>query len=345
MCLGKLLIYNQKQHSRLSKFLALAWICGPAFCFGQSNPPLGAIINKSGSNVTGVTFRVWAPNAKDVRVAGEFNGWATNGPRFSSNNAVWSLTITNARPGHAYKYGITTSSNTVLWKKDPRSREVRTLGSGVPSYVTSGSSEQASVIYDPDSFNWDGDNFVPPWPTEIVMYELHIGTFYDPTPYDGQPATFDDAIQKLDYLKDLGVNMIALMPVQEFPGRHSWGYNPSDLFAIEETYGGPDAFKRFVKAAHQKGMAVQVDVVHNHYGENSPGKTDLENFDGGEPYFYNASDEASRPGISKTKWGPRPRYIDTNVQAYIRDNIKMYLESLNLGLGREAFITSEAILF
>jgi len=73
-------------------------------------------------------------------------------------------------------------------------------------------------------------------------------------------------------------------------------------------------------------MAVQVDVVHNHYGENSPGKTDLENFDGGEPYFYNASDEASRPGISKTKWGPRPRYIDTNVQAYIRDNIKMYLD-------------------
>jgi len=115
------------------------------------------------------------------------------------------------------------------------------------------------------------------------------------------------------------------MPVQEFNGRHSWGYNPSDLFAIEETYGGPDAFKRFVKAAHQKGMAVQVDVVHNHYGEVTPGKTDLENFDGGNPYFFSESD-ASPPGISRTKWGPRPRYTDSNVKTFIRDNIKMYLD-------------------
>ena len=278
--------------------------------------------------MTGVTFRVWAPNAAAVRVAGEFNGWNTNGPVFSNHpiSKVWNLTDTNARPGQAYKYLITTTNNTVLWKKDPRAREVRTLGSGVPSYVTSGSSEQASVIYDPDSFDWEGDNFVPPWPNEIVMYELHVGTFYDPTPYDGQPATFDDAIKKLDYLKELGINMIALMPVQEFNGRHSWGYNPSDPFAIEETYGGPEAFKRFVKAAHQKGIAVQVDVVHNHYGENSSGKSDLENFDGGDPYFYHSTDETSRPGIRRTKWGPRPRYSDTNVQAYILDNIKMYLD-------------------
>ncbi|MFM6129085.1 MAG: alpha-amylase family glycosyl hydrolase, partial [Sphaerospermopsis kisseleviana] len=196
---------------------------------------------------------------------------------------------------------------------------------GEPPYVTSGSSQQASVIYNPNAFDWSGDLFVPPDPKDIVMYELHVGTFYDPTPNDGQPATFDDAIQKLDYLKGLGVNMIALMPVQEFNGRHSWGYNPSDPFAIEETYGGPDAFKRFVKAAHLKGMAVQVDVVHNHYGEVSSGRTDLENFDGGNPYFYSDSD-ASPPGISRTKWGPRPRYSDTNVQAYIADNIKLYLD-------------------
>ena len=171
MCLCKVL-KNKAKQSLVRVHLAFGfWILSGGFAQGQE---LGAIVNTNG---TGVTFRVWAPNATAVRVAGEFNGWSTNGPSFSSNNAVWSLTITNARPGQAYKYVITTLSNTVLWKKDPRSREVRTLGSGVPSYATSGSSEQASVIYDPDSFNWDGDNFVPPWPNEIVMYELHIGTF------------------------------------------------------------------------------------------------------------------------------------------------------------------------
>ena len=320
--------YSVKKQTLVLRFACAIWLVSG---FSVSAQELGTTVL---SNNSGVTFRVWAPNAKDVRVAGEFNGWATNGQTVSSNNALWSLTITNARPGQAYKYVITTSSNTILWKKDPRGRQVRTLNSTVPTYVTSGSSEQASVIYDPNAFDWTGDNFTPPEPKNIVMYELHVGTFYDPTPNDGQPATFDDAIQKLDYLKGLGINMIALMPVQEFNGRHSWGYNPSDPFAIEETYGGPDAFKRFVKAAHQKGMAVQVDVVHNHYGDLSSNTnswtslktSDLENFDGGEPYFYNSFDEATRPGISKTKWGPRPRYIDTNVQAYIRDNIKMYLD-------------------
>lgn len=307
----------------------LALVLG-ILAFDLQAQELGATVqtNSSGA-VTNVVFRVWAPNASAVRVSGEFNDWATNSPVLSSNGTtmIWTGAITNARPGQAYKYVITTGNDQMLWRKDPRGRQVRTLTGSVPAYVTNGSSRQASVIYNPKAFDWTGDFFVPPEPKDIVMYELHVGTFYDPTPNDDQPATFDDAIQKLDYLKDLGVNMIALMPVQEFNGRHSWGYNPSDPFAIEETYGGPDAFKRFVKAAHLKGMAVQVDVVHNHYGEVSSGKTDfdLENFDGGNPYFYSDSD-ASPPGISRTKWGPRPRYSDTNVQAYIADNIKMYLD-------------------
>ena len=306
---------------------------------GANGQELGATINKSGTNVTGVTFRVWAPNATAVRVAGDFNSWSAtaNGLTNDPASSIWTGTVPNARPGHAYKYVITTSNSQTLWRKDPRAKQVRTLTGGVPTNVTNGSSSQASVIYDTTAFDWTGDLFVPPDPKDIVMYELHVGTFYDPTPNDGQPATFDDAIQKLDYLKRLGVNMIALMPVQEFNGRHSWGYNPSDPFAIEETYGGPDAFKRFVKAAHLMDMAVQVDVVHNHYGDlasntnswTSLKTSDLENFDGGEPYFYNQADETgtnARPGISKTKWGPRPRYIDLNVRAYILDNIRMYLD-------------------
>ncbi|MFM8364927.1 MAG: alpha-amylase family glycosyl hydrolase, partial [Verrucomicrobiota bacterium] len=280
---------------------------------------LGATLNKSGNATTSVTFRVWSPNAVAVRVAGDFNSWNATENSLTKNGTtnVWSGTVATARPGHAYKYVITTGNGTQLWRKDPRAREVRTMSDG----------SQAAVIYDPAAFVWGDEGFQPPFPNDIVMYEMHVGTFYDPRPEDGEPATFYDAIQRLDYLQSLGVNMIALMPVSEFNGRHSWGYNPIALFAIEQAYGGPDAFKHFVNEAHKRGMAVQVDVVHNHYGDlAAQGASDLENFDGGEPYFYNAVDDATRPGISRTKWGPRPRYSDPNVRQFISENIRMYLD-------------------
>jgi 1,4-alpha-glucan branching enzyme len=296
--------------------LSLALLSLASAASGQE---LGAKISKNGTNVTGVTFRVWAPNAVAVHVAGDFNGWNESAAKLTRDPAtnVWTATVSSARPGHAYKYIISTTSGGTLRRKDPRAREVRTMGDG----------SQAAVIYDKDAFVWEDEGFQPPFPNQIVMYELHVGTFYDPRPDDGEPATFYDAAQKLDYLRDLGVNMIALMPVSEFNGRHSWGYNPIALFAIEQAYGGPDGFKHFVNEAHKRGIAVQVDVVHNHYGDlAAPGASDLENFDGGNPYFYHGTDEVARPGIGRTKWGPRPRYSDPEVRRFIKENIKMYLD-------------------
>lgn len=289
--------------------LALALLVTAA---AAQTPKPGAMINKAGGAVTSVTFRVWAPNATAVAVAGDFNGWSITAHPLAKEtgspwNGMWTTTVAAARPGQAYKYHLTAAGGAGLWRKDPRARQVRTQSDGT----------QASVIYDPSAFDWEGDDFVPPWPNEIVMYELHPGTFYDPTPDDGQPATLDDAARRLDYLQALGVNMIALMPVSEFAGRHSWGYNPTDLFAIEETYGGPDALKRFVREAHRRGMGVQVDVVHNHYD----GSSELVNFDGpANPYFY------TEPGLASTPWGPRPRYDNANVRAFISDNVEMWLD-------------------
>lgn len=93
---------------------------------------------------------------------------------------------------------------------------------------------------------------------------MHIGTFRAPSP--GQAGTFYAAEEKLGYLLGSGVNVIKVMPLAEFPGELSWGYNPADLFAVESNYGGPAAFKRFVKAAHESGIAVVLDVVYNHSG-------------------------------------------------------------------------------
>jgi len=116
-----------------------------------------------------------------------------------------------------------------------------------------------SSIVDPSAFAWHDDEFEPPPFRDLVIYECHIGTV---TP----GGTFDAAIGILPGLRDLGINAIEVMPVASFPGRWNWGYDGVSLFAPAEVYGGPDGFRRFINAAHQAGIAVILDVVHNHFG-------------------------------------------------------------------------------
>ena len=265
---------------------------------GQSaRPGLGSIPHEGGA-----TFRVWAPFANSAAVAGEFNNWNATPMVRDASGGTWSVDIPAARAGHRYKYVF----NGTSWKRDPRARQV-THSSG------------DSVVYDPAAFDWGAD--VPPAiaRNDLAIYQLHIGTFAGKNP----PATFDDAGARLDHIRDLGFTAVQLMPVNEFPGGRSWGYNPCDLFAIETDYGGPDALKRFVRAAHDRGLAVFADVVHNHYG---PTDLDLWGFDGwsenglGGIYFYN-DDRAHTP------WGStRPDYGRPEVRAFIRDQIFMFAD-------------------
>jgi 1,4-alpha-glucan branching enzyme/maltooligosyltrehalose trehalohydrolase len=116
-----------------------------------------------------------------------------------------------------------------------------------------------SQVIDPAGFNWqDTDWRGRPW-IEAVIYELHLGAFTA----DGG---FTAAVQRLDYLVDLGVTAIELMPVADFPGMHNWGYDGALLFAPDHSYGTPNELKALVQAAHARGLMVLLDVVYNHFG-------------------------------------------------------------------------------
>src|SRR5208283_5703610 len=106
---------------------------------------------------------------------------------------------------------------------------------------------------------WSDAGWNAPPLSSAIIYELHIGTFTI-------AGTFDAAIERLDYLYDLGVTHVELMPIAEFAGNRGWGYDGVDMFAPHHCYGGPEELKRLVDACHRRGLAVLLDVVYNHFG-------------------------------------------------------------------------------
>ena len=254
---------------------------------------------------SGVAFRVWAPNASRVNVVGSFNDWNSQAnPMGAEEGGNWYAEVEGAKAGDEYKYEIC-NGELVSRRIDPRVRQVtNSVGNG--------------VVHEPN-FDWGEDDFrIANW-NELVIYEMHVGTFYR----EGEEVgDLDTLQQKFKYLQKLGVNALQIMPISEFAGDLSWGYNPAHVYAIESAYGGPLAFKRFVKEAHRHGFAVILDVVYNHFG---PSDLDLWQFDGwsenekGGIYFYNDH-------RSSTPWGEtRPDYGRREVRSFIRDNAMMWL--------------------
>jgi len=268
--------------------------------------PLGATPHGSGT-----VFRVWAPHAEAAAVVGSFNDWAADAsPMTRADDGIWQADVAEAKPGDEYRFLLDTPQGE-LSRIDPRAREVtNSVGNG--------------IIADP-AHDWHGDSAAMPAWNELVVYEMHIGTFHRTD--EATPGTFVDAARKLDHLRRLGVNAVQIMPAMEFAGDVSWGYNPAHIFAIESAYGGPDGFKDFVAAAHRAGFAVILDVVYNHFG---PSDLDLWQFDGwsengkGGIYFYN-------DWRSETPWGDtRPDYGRPEVQDFIRDNALFWLDEYHL---------------
>ncbi|MGP8198412.1 MAG: alpha-amylase family glycosyl hydrolase [Limisphaerales bacterium] len=306
-----------------------AALCMATTAPAQSSQPGWGATPYSNSYGVGVTFRVWAPNALSVHVPGTFNSWSTNANPLGKemSNGVWTgvwsadVAMSNITTNQQYKYYISSTNMAEPWKHDPRSRYVTVDGAG-----------GNDIVYNPTAYNWTGDAAVRPPLEDLAVYELHIGDFYDPRSPNypsSLPGRFLDATNKLAYVQSLGFNAVEVMPIMDFPGYNSWGYDPAQPFAADNyAYGGPDGFKTFVLACHERGLAVFLDVVHNHYG---PTDNDLWNFDGwylapneGGIYFYQSDD------LCCTVYGSRPDYSTQQVRNYIQDNFTMWLNECHV---------------
>ncbi len=203
--------------------------------------PIGAEVQPHG----GVHFRVWAQASQRVRVmlaSDEKLAAAEEIELGAEPGGYWAGFVTSAQPGMHYRYRLDSGDF-----PDPASRFQPRGPHG------------SSQIVDPSSFRWTDAEWTGVEREGQVIYEMHIGTFT----HDG---TWAAAVAELPHLAELGVTVLEVMPVADFPGQHGWGYDGVDLFAPTRLYGRPDDFRSFVDRAHALGLGVILDVVYNHLG-------------------------------------------------------------------------------
>ena len=192
----------------------------------------------------GARFRVWAPDAKAVEVVLDPDGPSPRAVAMDrGDDGSFSAVVDGVKPGARYKF-----------RPDGRGPFPDPATRSQPDGV-----HGASALVDPDAFAWTDQTWRGLAPAEVVVYELHVGTF-------SPEGTFRGVTGRLPFLRDLGVTAIELMPLADFAGSRSWGYDGVDLFAPSHSYGTPDDLRALVDAAHGLGLGVFFDVVYNHFG-------------------------------------------------------------------------------
>ncbi len=236
--------------------------------------PSGTIDGINYLNGHSVVLCLYAPKKNNAFVLGDFNDWKVDSGYYMNltpdGERYW-LQIDNLIPKQEYIFQYLVDGNIQIG--DPYADKVSDWNDvyispstypGLLPYPSGKASGVATYLQTgQDPYPWSTASFVPPAVTDLVIYELLIRDF---TAKHDYPSLIDT----LDYLKNLGVNAIELMPVMEFEGNISWGYNPDFSFAVDKYYGTKNGLKEFIDAAHAKGIAVILDIVCNHHFGQSP---------------------------------------------------------------------------
>lgn len=237
----------------------------------------------------GTEFRLWAPDHNRVELLllppGENSRCMAMAPQ---QDGFFALTVADAVPGWRYQYIV----------------------DGEGPFPDPASRRQADDVHDPSeiidsTFAWSDQDWRGPVWSSAVIYELHVGTF---TP----EGTFLGILSRLDYLCDLGITAIELMPVADFPGRRNWGYDGTFLFAPDSAYGRPEDLKQLVDACHRRSLGVILDVVYNHFGP-----------DGN--YMWPICRRFFNPK-KRTPWGAGINIADPFVSTFFKENARFWID-------------------
>ncbi len=249
-----------------------------------------------------ISFVLYAPGKENIYLVGDFNNWTpSNDYQLKKSDSYWWLTIEvdTLDKEYAFQYfvdnDILVTDPYVTKILDPSNDKYisDTIYPNLKSYPTDKTDGIVGVINPgKDTYNWGEESYSTPGASELVIYELHIRDFVE-------SHYIQDVKEKLDYLEELGVNAIELMPINEFEGNSSWGYNPSFYFAPDKYYGTDEDYKDFIKECHKRGIVVFMDMVLNHaYGSNPMVKL-----------YYDASTDqptSDSPWFNETS--PNPTY-------------------------------------
>lgn len=268
-------------------------------------------------------FQVWAPRVRKVEV--RFLTSRERAADLEEKGGIHQAILEGVEPGSRYLYRL----DGRVERPDPASR-FQPLGVHGPSQVV-----------DP-AFSWDDPGWSGLPLEDYVLYELHVGAF-------STAGTFEGVIPHLDELKDLGITAVELMPAAQFPGSRNWGYDGVYPFAAQDSYGGPAGFKTLVNACHRKGLAVVLDVVHNHFGPEGnylrdfgPYFTDRYKTPWGEAVNFDGpdSDEVRRFFIESSLYWITDFHVDAlrldAIHAILDFSAQPFLEDLALAVKEQA---------
>lgn len=297
------------------------------------NPPAG---NKDGITYlspTSVRLQLYAPNKDFVYVLGDFNDWQFDNNYFmkrSVDGSTYWLEINNLTPGEIYRFQYSIDAEDLrvadIYSElilDPWNDQYISESTypNMPQYPGCKTSQVVGVLQTAQpAFNWTDQSFVRPAKTKLVIYELLIRDFVE-------NQNYQTLIDTLDYIENLGITAIQLMPINEFEGNNSWGYNPSFYFAPDKAYGTEEKLKEFVNECHNRGIAVILDIALNHSFGQSPMVRMYFNPDAGpygqptpeNPWFNQTDKHPFGVGYDFNHEAPRVRQFTKRVLEYWMD--------------------------
>lgn len=265
-----------------------------------------------------VVFRVWAPNAQEVSVVGEFNQWDREKNKLKRLNdaGVWQGVVDNVKKFDNYKYSIMTRNDDIIDKCDPYAFHCETRPNN------------ASKYYELGNYSWKDSKWIKErnkknvYSSPMNIYEIHAGSWK--THPDGNPLNYRELADDLvKYVADMGYTHIELLPISEYPYDGSWGYQVTGYFAVTSRYGIPEDFMYFVDKCHQNGIGVILDWVPAHFPKDAHG---LAEFDGTCCYEY------SNPMKGEHKeWGTKVfDFGRTEVMSFLMSSANFWLDKYHI---------------